>query len=443
MRASLNYGSVQLLRNDTLQHSRCILLWLSVVTLLLEGCGTGPLGRSHFDVTRELGMYPPNQEEEGDFHVAAKARCAEYDEPNSKSPDCIRYYETLLWASDYKSFVGARAALNKNVIWVGGAVALASVGALTGFAAFGTTSSDAYKIIPIAGTFLAGLLGFSKNDAKYEAYQAAETKIDQAIRRAKDRVMEQSNTAYREATGTLLREVGSAIDALAQAKLDIVKFQSKSEADQFKEVQQARDEAGLGKITLKSASVDQDPDPKKITVELSDAIDPQKLAAEELRIKVVDSNTGGVDTLRIVEIVGAKLKAVIPQSLQDHGQNKTYLVQVQARHGAFTFKEAAPLVLNWNKARLVVKVVGDGTVSITTPALPSGTPNHPCMKNETCEFSLSLNSAVTLGGQVTSPKTLRAWDIDPTSLGSCVAGAATCSIASLNRDMTVRVSFDQ
>lgn len=438
MRPTFKYGYVRSIRKRTLQLSRCSLTWLCVVALLSGGCAT-----THFDITREIGMFPPNQEEQGDFHVAAKARCVEYDKQNSASSDCIRYYETLLWASDYKSFVGARASLNRNIIWVGGAVALASVGVLTGLAAFGSTSSDAYKIIPIAGTFLAGLLGFSKNDVKYEAYQTAEIKIDQAIRRAKDRVMEPSNTAYREATSTLMREVGSAIDALAQAKLDIVKFQAKSEADQFKEVQQTRDEVGLGKITLKSVSVDQDPNPKKIIVELSDAIDVQKVAAEELRFKIVDSNTGVVETLRIVEIVGAKLKAEIPQSLQDHGEKKTYLVQVQARHGAFTFKEAAQLVLNWTKARLVIKVVGDGTVSITAPALPAGTPNHPCGKNGTCEFSLPLNSAVTLGGQVTAPKTLRTWGIDPKSMGTCADGVAACTIASLTRDMTVTVLFDQ
>lgn len=167
-------------------------------------------------------------------------------------PDCIRYHKTLLWASDYKSFAGARAALNKNIIWAAGALGLASAGALAGLSAFGSTNSDAYKILPIVGTFVAELLGFSQNDALAEAYQEAENDIDQAIERATGRATGASKPAYEEARDQLRADVGSAVRELAQKKMAIVRFQGKNTADQFKELQKAKYDGELSGISLKS-----------------------------------------------------------------------------------------------------------------------------------------------------------------------------------------------
>ena len=178
----------------------CKILEHVVVVVLVLCLATGCAG-PHFDITREIGLFPPQIENRSDFYEDAQKRCKQYDhnynrnqyDPNQTNNDpvysvaCIRYWEALLWAQDYKSYAEARATLNRNVLYLGGILALASAGALVGLAAFGSTSSDAYKIIPIAGTFVGGLLGFSKNDALYEAYQGAATKIDQVIRRAEDK----------------------------------------------------------------------------------------------------------------------------------------------------------------------------------------------------------------------------------------------------------------
>ncbi len=417
---------------------------LSLLATAMNGCGKiGPLARSHFDVTRELGIFPPRIEEDGDFKTAAKARCDEYDDKTPVLPDCIRYHEALLWASDYKSFAGARAALNKNIIWAAGALGLASAGALAGLSTFGSTNSDAYKILPIVGTFVAGLLGFSQNDALAEAYQEAETDIDQAIRRAKNRAISVSGTAYKEAEEQLRNEVGGAIDELDQKKSTIRRFQGKNTADQFKELQKAKYEGELSGVSLKS--VDTNPantkGAKLITVALNQPLDPQKVTPEELRIKLMDTQSGAEEFLRISTIQGDKLIADIPQSLQDHLPARTYLVTVHARHGKYIFKEAFKLPLDWSKARLVVKVKGTGTVKVPYPTSdPAKTDDQICSKERECEGPIDPSKPITLTASTGSPT----WDI-PTAISGnpCPSPSATCTVPAsrINKDTTVTVTF--
>lgn len=280
---------------------------LSLLATTMNGCGTiPPLARTHFDVTRELGISPPRIEEEGDFYTAAEARCKKYDAETPVLHDCIRYHETLLWASDYKSFTGARAALNKHIIWAAGALGLASAGALAGLSAFGSTNSDAYKILPIVGTFVAGLLGFSQNDALAEAYQEAEDEIGQAIDQAKAHAIGASKTTYDEASAQLRADVGNAVRELAQKKLAIMRFQGKNTAEQFKELQNAKNTGELSGVSLKSVetNVANNKDATQITVTLNQLLDPQKVTPDELRIKLVNIQSGAEEYVRISTLQG-------------------------------------------------------------------------------------------------------------------------------------------
>jgi hypothetical protein len=319
----------QLLATHSRPHWTMTLL-LSV-SLLSAGC-TG----SHFNITREIGLLPPRIENRSDFNDAATERCRESDIEN----DCVQYWETVLWAQDYRSYAQARAILNRDIIYLGGIVALASVGALAGFSALGHTSSDAYVIIPIVGTFLSGLLAYSKNDALYEAYEIAGMKIEQALRGAEDHITPRSATSYREATSGLRREAGSAIDELTLKKIEIVKFQSKSEADQFRAVREASAERELGLFRLDKVETDKSKDPTKLTAKLNSPLDPQKVPTSELRLKLSAIANSDTFILRVSSVTGADVTADIPSELLNHGP-RTYRVEVQARNGEYTIKDSS------------------------------------------------------------------------------------------------------
>lgn len=336
-----------------------IALLLSV-SLLSAGCA-GP----HFDITREIGLLPPRIEERSDFYDDARKRCIQY-KINQVSGDCIGYWEAVLWAQDYRSYVRARAIVNRDIIYLGGVVVLASVGALAGFSALGHTSSDAYVIIPIVGTFLGGLLAYSKNDALYEAYEEAGMKIDQTLRQAEDSITTQAARDYDGAAAIVRRDVGAAIDELTQTKIEIVKFQSKGQAEQFKEIHATLAERDLSSFSLTDIATDKDDnsDPTTIVGKLSAAPDPQKLSATEMRLRLTDIADGRVATLRLSSLVGATLNAVIPPDLKDHGERK-FLVEAQARNGKYTLRGAKDLPLNFSKRHLDVEVKGDGSIKYT------------------------------------------------------------------------------
>lgn len=413
--------------------ARKSITWVLVLTVF-SGCAS-----THYDITREIGLSPPRLEEEGDFYKAAKARCEEFDKATSTMPDCIQYHETLLWAGDYKSFMSARASLNRNIVYVGGVVVLLSASVLLGLATFGQTSSDAYKILPIAGTFLGGLLGFSKNDSLYEAYQLGQTKIDQAIRRAQARVAIRSSLAYREAVESLRREVGGAVDEIELAKLSIVKFQAKSEKDQFNDFQQAVDQGLVGGISVKEVTTDKPGslDPKTIVLTLTEPPDPKKMPVEELRVKLTEltSKAGVVESLRVSRVEGAQLTVDIPETLKNH-DDRTYLVQVQARHGAVTLRDSRSVSLTWSKRRL--KVVVRGTGSIDVQVLP-GTSLATCRDNSPCERVSGHNDTVKLIPNPGSP-TNPVWTEGSSVPTGCPDAQNACPIT-VDRDREITVEF--
>lgn len=348
-----------------------------IITAFLTGCAG-----LHFDITREIGLLPPRIEDQADFFDAAKDRCQKYTpQGGSFGVACIQYWEAVLWAQDYRSYVRARAILNRDIIYLGGVVALASVGALAGFSALGHTGSDAYKIIPIGGTFLGGLLAYSKNEVLYDAYEVAGMKIDQTLRLANDRVKNQisGNYDYTDAAAMIRREVGAAIDELTQKKIDIVKFQSKSEKDQFNETQLATFERELGSASLHDVAPNKDLDPSSIKAILNEAPDPKKFPPSEFRLKLTDVSSGTVDTLRISSMDNKTLIADIPPDLLDHGVRK-YWVEIQARSGNYTLRGVKDLTLQFSKIRFEVEVVGDGSVTYKD----SENKDVICSKNTPC-----------------------------------------------------------
>lgn len=343
----------------------------------LTGCT-----RPHFHITREVGLLPPRIEDESDFYDDAKDRCQKYTPQRKTSEDgCIQYWETVLWAQDYRSYVRARAILNRDVIYLGGLIALASVGALAGFSTLGHTGSDAYKIIPIAGTFLGGFLAYSKNEVLYDAYEVAGMKIDQTLRLAKDTVKNAVSGSYNyaDATAMIRREVGATIDELTQKRIDIVKFQSKSEKDQFNETQLAIYERELGSVSLQDVAPNKDVDPSSIKAILNEAPDPKKFPPSDFRLKLTDVSSSSIDTLRISSVDGKTLIADIPPDLLDHGVRK-FWVEIQARNGNYTLRGVKELTLHFSKIRFEVEVAGEGLVKYKN----SDGQNILCSKNVPC-----------------------------------------------------------
>jgi hypothetical protein len=419
-------------------HSRShwTMVLLLSVSLLSSGCAG-----SHFNITREIGLFPPLIENRSDFYEAAKTRCIE-EAPGIRNKmlenDCIRYWETVLWAQDYRSYARARAILNRDIIYLGGVVALASVGALAGFSALGHTSSDAYVIIPIVGTFLSGLLAYSKNDALYEAYEVAGMKIEQALRSAANQSAPNTATAYREATSALRLQVGSAIDQLTRKKIDIVKFQSKSEADQFRVVSEASAERELGVFRLLNnartdTTTNPPKDPTKVIVTLNSPLDPQNVPTNELRLKLSATANGDTFILRVSSVTGADVVADLPAELLNHGP-RTYRVELQARNGEYTIKDSSSVTLEFSKVRLDIKVNGPGSVRY------SDANGNSVSCPPVCDTGLiPKNSTTDLTATPTTPgSTTFTWTKAP---ATCSATVSPCAITKPQDDTAVEITF--
>jgi hypothetical protein len=413
----------------THSRSRCVMTLLLSVSLLSTGCA-----KSHFNITREIGLLPPQIESRSDFNDTATARCPPNEVRDAKA-ECIRYWETALWAQDYRSYARARAILNRDIIYLGGVVALASVGALAGFSALGHTSSDAYVIIPIVGTFLSGLLAYSKNDALYEAYELAGMKIEQALRSAADQIVPNTPTAYREAMSGLRRDVGSAIDELTQKKIEIVKFQSKSGADQFRAVREASAERELGLFRLDTVETDKPKDPTKLTAKLNSPLDLQKAPTSELRLKLSAIANNDTFTLRVSSVTGAEVSAVIPPELLNHGP-RIYRVEVQARNGEYTLKGSDSIKLEFSNVRLDIKVNGNGAVSYAY----NGKAEEIIKCTPSCDtVTIPTNKTTHLKAipPAGAPLTYR-WTSEKFT---CSANTSPCDVTDPSEDVKVEVTF--
>ena len=417
--------------------TQLLIVVVVLASLLTAGCA-GP----HVEITRLMGLFPPNIDDRGNFYDDAEKRCIDYEKPLQQKKglavpsdfprrECIVYWEAVLWAQDYRDYAGARASLNRNVIYWAGVVALASASALVGLAAFGSTNSDAFKIIPIAGTFISGLLGYSKNDALYEAYEVAGMKIGQALHAGRDKITPQTPTAYAEAASAIRSDVGSAIDELTQKKIEIVKFQSKSEADQFNAVRDAGAERELGLFRLDSVATDVPLDPTKIIATLNSTPDPQKVPPAELRLKLSDINSNGTFTLRVSAVTGSNVTAEIPPDLLHHGP-RIYRVEVQARNGNYTMKDSKTVTLTFTKVRLDIKVTGSGSASYLDAEGKAVTCSPAC---DTGLIPRNAATTLTATPQAAGPPTYT-WKNAP----ACSANNSPCTVTPAN-DTTVEVTF--
>ena len=183
-----------------------------LVIILLAGCAPASLG---IRPNQFAGKYKSKSENDCSLHHTSGT--AEYGA-------CLDYESTFKWADDLKESYKSRAALNRNAIWVGGVIALASVGVLGGLAAFGEAGSDAAKIIPFAGTFLAGVLALSNNKALAEAYIEAAKAVNDALATANSKIhnnpggIGRNATAYGPATAELLDAVLKADNELERQR---------------------------------------------------------------------------------------------------------------------------------------------------------------------------------------------------------------------------------
>jgi hypothetical protein len=407
-----------------------------LVMCLATGCA-GP----HFDITREIGLLPP-QDDRSDFYDDAKDRCETYDLSNRLNVQCTEYWEALLYAQDYRSYAEARAMINKNVIYIAGIVALGSVAALAGFAAFDAVSSDAYKIIPIASGFAAGALGFSQNDAKYEAYQAAASAIHAAIDDAQVMVRAGGAPNYVDATARLRTGVRNAKDALNRVLADITKFQAKNTAEQFSLAQRGIEEKELKAYTVVSARPDKEIDPKNIIATLNTSPDPQVLSVGEIRLKLTDPSNNTVHALSILSLKGTEISAAIPMDLQDRG-SKSYMIEILARYGRYALSEGGAIQLTYSKIRLDVAVSGSGKVSYPNPNPGNGTTKITCTAHPPCQQSRPPRGvAVEFTPEPSEPNAEQKeikWSGDAEACG-ITKGRASCSVT-LATDAKIGVEF--
>ena len=233
----------------------------------------------------------------------------------------------------------------------------------------------------------------------------------------------QSATSYEDASAILRREVGSAIDELNQTKIDLVKFQAKSESEQFKQIQQAATEKDLTVFNLKAVKADPIKDPQKIIATLSPPPDAQKISAGELRLKLTDTQSGNTQTLFVSSLNGADIEVQIPADLLDRGI-RTYRIEVQARNGTYTLRNAHSLTMDYAKIRFDIDVKGKGTVSYLDAANATVT----CPADSKCNATkLRIGQSVTLTAAPVNPATQVIWRNAP-GCGVQLKPPYTCSI---------------
>lgn len=100
--------------------------------------------------------------------------------------------------------------MNEWALTAAAVIGLASVGALTGLAAFGQAGSDAAKIIPIAGGFATGIAAWFDNKTRAKNYTLAANKIDTGLAEAMASVVDGTDAKFRAATGPLYKVIGEA-----------------------------------------------------------------------------------------------------------------------------------------------------------------------------------------------------------------------------------------
>jgi hypothetical protein len=157
-----------------------------LVLVFSSGCATTSIPT--------LGVRPnqPNLE----YNDAVKARCKDETPPEGSEAyrGCLSFYNIVEWGQDLSEAYRTRATLNEWGVITAGVMGLAVVGSLAGLAAFSLAGSDAAKILPLAGGFVAGSAALWDNKSRAAAYTDAANQIDTALAVARKTV---TATTYR------------------------------------------------------------------------------------------------------------------------------------------------------------------------------------------------------------------------------------------------------
>jgi hypothetical protein len=239
-----------------------------------------------------FGVKPDRQ----DFLDDAQAACVKYH-PQSWQDQraCLEFEKTYQWASKSRTTYISRARANEWAVYFGGAVAMVSAGALGGFAAFGQTASDAYKIIPLVGAFVGGALAFFNNDEKAAAYYEAEASLEAALMEAERTINPSEGVGrdvakYNAALDVLGKKIEALESALREKLMKNLKRVSKEDSAQLQDK--------LRTLTLanryRMVGVRQDPTKQEqIIVTLSAGVDQQDVSSllSIAKLRIADRET--------------------------------------------------------------------------------------------------------------------------------------------------------
>lgn len=154
-----------------------------------------------------------------EYSDTVKARCKDEAPPEDSDAyrECLYFYNIVDWGQSLSEAYRTRATLNEWGMMAAGIVALAVVGSVTGLAAFNQAGSDAAKIIPLAGGFIAGAAALWDNKARAAAYTHAANVIDNALSQAREGL---SRTNYRQKAETLQGAITGAKNELEQKRTE-------------------------------------------------------------------------------------------------------------------------------------------------------------------------------------------------------------------------------
>ena len=159
-----------------------LFLQKSIICILIMSLSSGCSWKA-WTVWPTLGVRP--NEPNGSFSENVTNRClylgGEDKKDKANQYACLQYHEYREWGLDLAAAYRSRATLNEWGLTAAALIALAGAGAITGLAAFGATASDAYKIIPLAGGFIAGSAAWFDNKKRAKDYTEAANSIMNAV----------------------------------------------------------------------------------------------------------------------------------------------------------------------------------------------------------------------------------------------------------------------
>lgn len=208
-------------------YSNKILCLVLILSTLETGCSL-----KSWTVFPSLGIRP---ERPGLIYSKdVEERCSKYALPpeTSAATDCLDFFNVLEWGQELEHSYRSRARINEWALTFAGVLAVASVGALTGLAAFGAASSDAAKIIPIAGGFTSGVISFMDNKRRAKNYTEAANEIEKALSLAEQEI-DGTPEKFKSARPKLHKAISDQEVLLETKRIELT--ESQQEIDQLKE----------------------------------------------------------------------------------------------------------------------------------------------------------------------------------------------------------------